>query len=60
MRVSSFMRRESRYRVTPGTFVGLAIAPVQSPAGADLGSVTPGDFERAPVFEVIGPATEVA
>jgi hypothetical protein len=45
-------------------FVGLAIAPVQaspgSTAGADLGNVTPGDFERAAVFEVIGPAAESA
>jgi hypothetical protein len=45
-------------------FVGLAIAPVQacpgSTAGPDLGNVTPGDFERAAVFEVIGPAAESA
>jgi hypothetical protein len=40
-------------------FVGLAIAPVEgrssASAGTDWGNVTPGDFERAPVFEVIGP-----
>jgi hypothetical protein len=45
-------------------FVGLAIAPIAAcpgaSAGADLASVTPGDFERAPVFEVIGPASEPA
>ena len=45
-------------------FVGLAIAPVQGSSGStprvDLGHVTPGDFERASVFEVIGPTNEVA
>lgn len=45
-------------------FVGLVIAPVQAGSGstarADLGNVTPGDFERASVFEVIGPINEVA
>ena len=40
--------------------VGLAIAPVRTcpdaRACADPASITPGDFEQAPVFEVIGPS----
>lgn len=44
--------------------VGLAIAPVGAGsdpyARIDPASVTPGDFAQAPVFEVVGSATEVA